>query len=56
MKNINVIIDRVNHSNALTAKAEIEKVLRALKPLRNQGLRVRVCRSIGTLREKVWRS
>jgi hypothetical protein len=57
MKNITVIIDRVSGSNIPTAKAEIEEVLEALKPLRERGLRVRVCRSHLTLKEdKPWRA
>jgi len=57
MKNITVIIDRVSGSNIPTAKAEIEEVLEALKPLRERGLRVRVCRSHLTLKEDMpWRA
>ena len=57
MKNITVIIDRVSGSNIRTAKAEIEEVLEALEPLRERGLRVRVCRSHLTLKEdKPWRA
>ena len=44
MKNITVIIDRVSGSNIPTAKAEIEEVLEALKPLRERGLRVPAAR------------
>jgi hypothetical protein len=57
MKNITVTIDRVSGSILPTAKAEIEEVLEALKPLRERGLRVRVCRSHLTLKEdKPWRA
>jgi hypothetical protein len=44
MKNVTVIIDRISGPNIL-------------KPLRERGLRVRVCRSHLTLKEdKVWRA
>jgi YD repeat-containing protein len=57
VKNITVIIDRVSGSSIPTAKAEIEEVLEIIKPLRERGLRVRVCRSHSTLKEdKAWRA
>ena len=56
-KNINVIIDRVENSNVQEAKREIEQVLAILKPMKDEGLRVRICRSTLTLVEdKAWRS
>ena len=56
MNNITVIVDRVSGTSHRNASEEIEKVLGALKPLRDKGLRVRITRSHHTLVEdKVWR-
>jgi hypothetical protein len=55
---ITVIIDRAHGTNVQEAKAAIEDVLQALRPLMDErGLRVRVARSYTTLTEdKAWRA
>jgi hypothetical protein len=56
MKNITVIVDRIDGSTPAAAAVNIKKILTALIPLRKKGLRVRVTRSHRTLVEdKVWR-
>ena len=56
MKNLTVIIDRIEDTNIAEAKAAIEELLAALQPYRDRGLRVRVGRSPLTLKEdKAWK-
>jgi hypothetical protein len=51
---ITVIVDRAHNSKVAEARAAIEKVLEALKPIK--GLRVRVTRQAGDSlrRDKAW--
>ena len=42
MKDLTVAIDRVEGSSREQVKAEIERVFEHLKPLRDEGLRVRI--------------
>jgi hypothetical protein len=56
MKDLIVIIDRVEGSNIAQAVEDIKEVLAALEHLRSRGLRIRITRSTSTLVEdKAWR-
>jgi hypothetical protein len=55
MKDLIVIIDRVEGSNIHQAVEDIKEVLAVLEPLRDRGLRIRITRATSTLVEdKVW--